>query len=120
MIDLRTALTAQLKMACPRVYFMDAPKDAPFPYLVYDLPNSVDDGSLENFVLEVDGWDKGEDTAGIELLMDAADVALHRQVLHVGNMVVILYRDNRLTIPDDEKRIHHRRYVYQARTYGGG
>jgi hypothetical protein len=119
-IQLRKSLTELLKAANPRVYFMDAPKDAAFPYLVYDLPNSVDDGTLENFVLEVDGWSQGADTMAVEQLMEAADAALHRQVIRAEDLAIILYRDNRLTIPDDEKQIHHRRYVYQARTYGGG
>ena len=118
--ELRKIIQSQLKTAHQRVYFMDAPDDARYPYLVYDLPNSVDDGSLENFVLEVDGWDDSADTNVLEKLMDDMDNSLHRKTMVVGNLSVTFYRDNRLTLTDDDKRISRRQYIYQARVYQTG
>lgn len=121
-IEIRKAIQSALLSVHPRVYFLDADEDADYPYLVYDLPNSVDDGALENFVLELDGWDAPDDgsTIALETLMEAADSVLQRAVFRVGDMAIIAYRDNRLTIRDPDKRLRRRQYNYQLRTYGGG
>jgi hypothetical protein len=118
-VELRKAIQASLKSIHPRVHFKHAPDKATYPYLVYDLPNSTDDGLMERFVLEVDGWDKSKDTTSIETLMDSVDKELHRKVMVVnGELAMILYRENRLSVIDDDPRIRRRKYVYQLRTYG--
>jgi len=50
-------INTMLKSIHPRIYYRSAPDTAAFPYLVYDLPNSTDDGTLEQFILDVDAWD---------------------------------------------------------------
>lgn len=132
LIELRKMITAVLKAAHPdvvvdgasksRVHFQVAPDDAEFPYVVYDLPNSIDDGTMENFRLEVDGWDAPADgdTTALETLMDNIDQELHRAVKTMPGLSAVFYRDNRLALLDDDKRIRRRKYIYQARTFGGG
>lgn len=122
MLELRKAISQALMTAHPRVFYEAATEQAEFPYLVYDLTNSIDDGTLEQFVLDVDGWDKpsGGDTTALETMMDAADKAIHRMVVTVDDeMAFIFYRDNRLTLDDDDPRIRRRKYIYQARTFEG-
>lgn len=119
-IELRKIVLTRLKTIHPRVFFMDAPDNAQYPYLIYNLPNSVDDGALENYVLDVDGWDSQEDTTALETLMSQADHALHRETVIVDGLSVTFYRENRLTLTDDNKKIRRRKYVYQARVYMGG
>jgi hypothetical protein len=119
-VELRKAIQASLKSIHPRVYYQHAPNEAVYPYLVYDFPNSTDDGLMERFVLEVDGWDRPTDgdTTSLETLMDNADKELHRKVIVVnGELALIFYRENRLSLPDDDQRIKRRKYVYQIRTY---
>jgi hypothetical protein len=119
-VELRKAIQASLKSIHPRVYFQYAPNEAVYSYLVYDFPNSTDDGLMERFVLEVDGWDRPTDgdTTSLEKLMDNADKELHRKVIVVnGELALIFYRENRLSLPDDDQRIKRRKYVYQIRTY---
>jgi hypothetical protein len=121
-VELRKVIKASLKSIHSRVHFKHAPDKATYPYLVYDLPNSTDDGLMERFVLEVDGWDRilpGQDTTTLETLMDSADKELHRKVIVVnGELALIFYRENRLSPTDDDSRIRRRKYVYQIRTYG--
>lgn len=120
--ELREAIKTRLITAHPRVHYEDAPDNAVYPYLVFNLPDSLDDGSLENFVLDVDGWDRpaGGDTTALETMMDDADQALNNKAVSAGasnEFVFIFRRDNRLSLNDDEPSIKRRKYIYQARTF---
>jgi hypothetical protein len=118
-IELRKAILSFLKAKHPRVYFQVAPDNAVFPYLVYDLPNSSDDGVMERFILEVDGWDKSKDTTSIETLMDSVDKELHRKTVILADAIsATFYRENRIPLRDDDPGILRRKYVYQIRTHG--
>ena len=118
-IEIRKIINVALKTIHPRVYYQTAPDTAVFPYLVYDLPNSTDDGTLEQFVLDVDAWDDTNgDTTIVEILIDSADKSLHRKTIIVGdNLAVTFYRETRLTLTDDDPNIKRRKYIYQVRTF---
>ena len=118
-IEIREIIQTALKFVHSRVYFESAPDTAVFPYLVYDLPNSNDDGTLEQFILDVDAWDTSSgDTTGLETLIDSADKSLHRKTITVDdNLAVTFYRENRLTLTDDDPNIERRKYIYQVRTF---
>jgi hypothetical protein len=118
LIEMRTAVQTLLKTAHSRVYYQKAPDDATMPYVVFDFPNSVDSGALENFVLDVDAWDDDTDTTTLETLIDTVDAVLHKKTILVTDKVgIVFYRENRLSPSDDDPRIRRRKYIYQARTY---
>jgi hypothetical protein len=117
-MELRKVIITALKTIHPRVYYQAAKEDAIFPYFVYDLPNSVDDGSLEQFVLDIDVWGDSLDTTEIETLIDRADKSLHRKTITVNNdLSMSFYRDNRLALTDDDPRLRRRKYIYRVRTF---
>lgn len=117
-LELRTELQSILKTLHARVFFNVAPDDAVFPYVVFDFPNSVDSGTLENYVLDIDAWDDSTDTTALETLIGTIDNALHQKAIMLdGKMGFVIYRENRLTLRDDDPRIRRRKYVYQVRTY---
>lgn len=116
--ELRTEMQRILKVLHNNVYFQVAPDTATMPYVVFDFPNSVDSGTLENFVLDIDVWDDSPDTTALETLIDTIDVALHKKsILLNDKMGIVIYRENRLTLTDDDPRIRRRKYIYQAKTY---
>jgi hypothetical protein len=118
-IELRKAILSFLKIKHPRAYYQAAPDNAAFPYLVFDLPNSTDDGAMERFILEVDGWDKSKDTIAIETLMDSVDKELHRKTVILADAIsATFYRENRIPLRDDDPKLCRRKYVYQVRTHG--
>ena len=117
-LELRTAIQTLLKTLHARVFFQVASDKAEFPYVVFDLPNSVDSGALENFVLDIDVWDVNADTTALETLINTIDEALHKKTILIEDkMGITLYRENRLTLTDDDPNIRRRKYTYQARTY---
>ena len=115
---IRTAIGAILA-AVGNVHYEVAPESATYPYLVYNLPNSIDSGTLEQFVLDVDGWDDDTDTTTLEALMYAADQALHRKSVVSGDLGFRIYRENRLVLDEKESRLRRRKYIYQIRLYEG-
>jgi len=118
-IELRKMINTMLKSIHPRVYYRSAPDTAAFPYLVYDLPNSTDDGTLEQFILDVDAWESTNgDTTGLETLIDSADKSLHRKTIIVDDILAVtFYRETRLTLTDDDPNIKRRKYTYEVRTF---
>lgn len=122
MIKLRTALTSILKEVHPKVYYEKASSKATFPYVVFNFSNSIDDGSLEQFVLDVDAWDSpiDGDTTTLETLISNIDQKLNRSSIAIDNIRATIFRDNRLVLEDDDPSIRRRKYIYQVRTYEGG
>lgn len=125
MSNLRKDIQTFLKSKHPdvdgkaRVHAEQAPDDAVYPFVVYDLPNSIDDGVMENFVLELDFWDDKTDTTELEALCEDVDSALHRRTVKVSSsLAATFYRENRLQIRDTDKRLRRRQYVYQVRVHG--
>lgn len=118
-IEIRKKINATLKTVTNNVHFQSAADDSSLPYLVFDLPNSIDDGSLEQFVLDVDGWDNKADTNDLETLMHNVDTALHRKTFVIDNLTFTLYRDNRLSLTDKEANLRRRKYIYQIRVLEG-
>lgn len=121
MIELRKALAAYLEAIHPRVYFQSALKGSEFPYLVYDFPSTIDDGeTLETVVVDIDGWDKEQDTTVLETLMSSVNSGLNKKTLTAGNTTAVFYVDIKLSLTDVDPRIRRRKYTYQAKLFRRG
>lgn len=127
MIKLRTELNKILKAIHPnitvdgksksRVHFQYASDDTPFPYIVYDLPQSYSDEDLEIFNLDIDVWDNKTDTTEIETLSQTIWNVLNKYRHIDENMQFTIYRYNRGAIEDDDSRIRRRTLMFQIRYY---
>lgn len=124
---LRTELNKILKSIHPnitvdgksksRVYFEDAPDTVPFPYIVYNLPQSFTIDDQENFNLDIDVWDNNEITTALETLSQSIWDELNRYYHIDENMQFTTYRINRMTIQDDDPRIRRRTLMFNIRYY---
>ena len=125
MLEIRKAIKAILVaggIESQYIHYQRTNGDAPMPYVIVDISNSIDDGTLERFLMDIDGIDNQFDTVRLEELMDKADKALHRKTILVtdgsNELSLTIYRENRLTFENEpEKRIFRRRYIYQLRTH---
>lgn len=121
MIELRISLISFLKTLYPRVYFQQAPENAVFPYLVFDIPNIFDDGEGQEIAtVDVDAWDVATDTTALEVLMTSVNAELNKMVLTSGNMTAAFYLDTKIPLTDDDPRIKRRKYIYQAKLFRRG
>lgn len=121
-LEIRKAITALIKDAdIVDVYYQKPSEKANFPYIVLDLSNSFDDGTLERFLLDVEGYGNQPSTVALESIMNTVDKALHRKTLYVTSageqLGITIYRESRLTFDESDKRIHRRRNTYQIRTH---
>lgn len=121
--DLRKAIDALLVSLHPRSFYQMARGNQVKPYVTWDL-TSTDDGDMEVYMLEVDGWADAADNTALEAMMEAIDgdgdltapTGLHRRVLTIaGNPVGTIYRESRQPVPDDTDQIQRRRNTYQIR-----
>lgn len=115
MIKLRTELNKILKTIHPRVYFQVSTDTTLFPYVTYDLPNSLTNEEQEVFVLDVDIWDNATDTTAIETLANTIWKTLHKHRILNENMQVSIYRQNRLALTDDDTRIKRRKLIFELK-----
>lgn len=111
--ELQEEIKLVLDSVHARVYLQIAPVGATYPYLVFDIPNSFDYGESEVFVLDVDGWDNAEDTGVLDTLMASMDTALNKYTAEVQGSGIAVFRDTRLSIIDEDKKIKRRKYVYK-------
>jgi hypothetical protein len=125
MLEIRKAIKAILVaggIESQFIHYQRTNEDAATPYVIVDISNSIDDGTLERFLMDIDGIDNQYDTVRLEELMDKADKALHRKTIVVtqgaSELSLTIYRENRMTFENEsEKRLFRRRYIYQLRTH---
>jgi hypothetical protein len=122
MLEIRKALMTLLREAnLVEVHYQKPSEKANYPYILLDISSSIDDGTLERFILDVEGIGQGPSTVELETMMDTADKALHRKSITISKLgrelVMSIYRENRLTFDETDKRLFRRRYTYQIRTH---
>lgn len=123
MVELQKYIVSQLKSIHPRVYLEEAIQQGVFPYVVYKLPDSSTVNRREDFVLELDIWDKPSNgsTENLQLLSDSIDKRFNRLIYVDSNgWNVRFYRINRLMVPDSDPSIRRRQLRYEAKTYREG
>ena len=121
MLEVRKAIVAAIRNVTSSVFYQDAPEGTNAPFITIDIVNSTDDGTLERFVMDMDGWGTSNNTTALETMMHNADQQLHRKTFYLtsgGKQIgITVYRENRLTFDEVDKRIFRRRYIYQIRTH---
>jgi hypothetical protein len=119
-IRLRQEINKVLESIHPQFYYESSSDEAKYPFVVYSLADSVDDGSVETFTMEIDGWDRPSngDTTELEMIMGKIDNALHRYTTGDSDLFFSFYRENRRSITDPDKRLKRRQLVFQIRVMG--
>lgn len=116
--DLKKLITTKLKTLTTNVFFEQATDDALYPHIVYSF-RTIDLGDLarQDYILEVDVWDKGTDTTRVDALADSIEDLLQAENLPQTNILPTFYKIDRKSILDSNKSIKHRLIKFQIQNY---
>jgi hypothetical protein len=113
---LKTYLTTLLENACSNVFYENSTDDAPYPYIVYSLEH-VKDEDKYNYDLEVHVWDKSISSKLVESISDNVEFTLDGEYYTDSNQSLTLGLDTRISVPDQDKSLKHRRLLFDLQYY---
>lgn len=95
------------------VCYQRAKKDMKYPYFVFEYRRLSDNSGIEQYVLEVNGWDQSPTSSRIEKKMDELEEAIHTLKVNDSDRVVIIYRGSKEPIDDEDKSIRRCREQFE-------
>ena len=116
--DLKKLIMVQLKTLTSNVYYEIAADNALYPHIVFSF-KMINLGDLwrQDYTLDVDVWDKGQNTTRIDSLCDDIEKLLHMQNLPQTGILPTFYLIDRRSIIDEDKSIKHRLVRFQIQNY---
>ena len=116
--DLKKLITQKLKTLTNNVFYEQATDNALYPHLVFSF-RTIDLGELsrQDYILEVDVWDKGTSTVQVDELSDQVEDLFHTENLPQENILPTFYTIDRKSILDSDKSIKHRLIRFQIQNY---
>ena len=116
--DLKYLVQTRLKTLTANVYFEIANEKALYPHIVFNF-RRIDLGDLwrQDYILEVDIWDKQDSSLRVDDLADSVENLLQAENLPQSNVLPTFYLIDRQDIPDENKEIKHRRVQFQIQNY---
>lgn len=116
--DLKKLVQTKLKTLTTNVYHEIADKDAVYPHIVFNFRRiDLQDLSRQDYILEVDVWDKGTSTTTVDDLADSVENLLQGKNLPQTNVLPTFYLIDRRNILDEDKSIRHRQIQFQIQNY---
>jgi len=116
--ELKKFLQTKLKTITNKVYYEQADDGALYPHIVFNF-RTIDLGDLsrQDYILEIDLWDKGLDTNAIDKMADDVENLLQGQNLPQTGILPTFYLYDRKSILDSDKDIKHRLIRFQIQNY---
>ena len=116
--DLKLLVQTKLKTVTAKVYHEVADENAMYPHIVFNFRRiDLGDLSRQDYVLEVNVWDKGNSTQQVDNLADTVENLLQAENLPQDHVLPTFYLMDRQSILDEDKTIRHRRIQFQVQNY---
>lgn len=116
--DLIELIKTKLSTVASNVYYEVADEDALYPHVVFSFQQiNLGDLSRQDYELDVDVWDKGEETETVENLCDSIEHLLHGANIPQKNILPTFYLIDRRILFDEDKEIRHRVVRFQIQNY---
>lgn len=116
--DLKKLVQTKLKTLTTNVYHELADKDAVYPHIVFTFRRiDLQDLSRQDYILEVDVWDKEKDTTRVDNLADSVENLFQAKNLPQEHILPTFYLIDRRNILDEDKNIKHRQIQFQIQNY---
>lgn len=94
-------------------YCEEAPETVEYPYKVFSMRRLSDSEGFQNYVLEVNVWDKHQYYSRAESIMDELEQDLHRCNCITEDFVIRIFRGQRQNVPDTDKAIKRVREQFE-------
>lgn len=88
-------------------YFLNAFNKAEFPYAVLDI-KEIDNEVLTQYLLEIEIWDKKEDTSNLETICDELKQILNKKKAIKENYAYVIWFNSCITDKEEDKTIKKR------------
>lgn len=95
------------------VFYQRAGKDEKYPYFVFECRRLSENSGIEQFVLEVNGWDQHPTSSRIEKKMDELEAAIHTMKHNNSDRVVVIYKGTKSPVDDEDKSIKRCREQFE-------
>lgn len=118
--DLKKLVQTKLKTLDNKVgvYHEIADDTAVFPHIVFSFRRiDLSDLSRQDYVLQVDVWDRSNSTQKVDDLADGVENLLQAQNLPQKNVLPTFYLIDRKMVEDEDKMIRHRQIQFQVQNY---
>ena len=116
--DLKLLVQTKLKTVTTKVYHEVADENAMYPHIVFNFRRiDLGDLSRQDYVLEVNVWDKSNSTQQVDNLADSVEKLLQAENLPQDHVLPTFYLIDRQSIWDEDKTIRHRRIQFQVQNY---
>lgn len=87
------------------VYEFEAPEEASYPYIVFEARRLSASEGIDNYVLEVNAWDKHDTYARVTTVMKELEQAINREHVLNDDELLIVYKGGSQSVPDENKQI---------------
>lgn len=116
--DLKKLIQGKLLTLTANVYHEQARDNALYPHIVFAFKEvNLGDISRQDYILEIDVWDKGTLTTTVDDLADSVEDLFHTENLPQENILPTFYKIDRKAILDPDKTIKHRIIRFQIQNY---
>lgn len=116
-IELRKVLQILFKTITNNVHYEIAPDTSPYPYLVYEFNELTYSYGKSVLMLEVNILDYGTSTTFVETLADTLQDTLNKYYFINDKIQFTIYRGNRNTIQEEDKKIRRRRMIFEIQLH---
>lgn len=97
-------------------YFLTSYNKAKYPYAVLDL-KEMDDQNYIPYYLEIEVWDKGDDTSRLEEICDDLKKILNKKRCVEDNYAYVIWFSGCVTNIDEDKTIKRRISTFEIHLY---
>lgn len=111
--ELRKALRASMLSVTDRVYFGQAPDNATYPYIVFDLSELIHQDGKTLMEMEVNVLDYGTVTTTAENIADEMQALLDRADYINAFIQYSIYRGLRQPVEEEDKQLIRRRLTFE-------
>lgn len=116
--DLKKLVQTQLKTVATNVYYEVADDKAVYPHLVFSFRRlDLNDLSRQDYILQVDVWDRSDKTQVVDDLADGVENLLQAKNLPQTDILPTFYLIDRKMVEDEDKMIRHRQIQFQVQNY---